>query len=45
MKFLFVLAQLGAAVLYVNQREAKCTLLIDFVLLPKLGLFLNIEQN
>jgi len=28
MKFLFVLAQLGAAVLYVNEREAKCTLLI-----------------
>jgi len=28
MKFLFVLTQLGAAVLYVNKRGAKCTLLI-----------------
>jgi len=28
MKFLFVLAQLGAAVLYFNNRKAKCTLLI-----------------
>jgi len=28
MKFLFALMQLGAAVLHVNKREAKCTLLI-----------------
>jgi len=32
MKFLFVLAQLGAAV-YVNKYEAKCTLLIVWHLL------------
>jgi len=33
MKFLFVLAQLGAAQLYVNKHEAKCTLLIVWHLL------------
>jgi len=43
MKFLFVLAQLGANMLYVNKREAKCTLRIVRHLL--LFLFTTLIEN
>jgi len=45
MKFLFVLAQLRAIAVYVNKREAKCTLLIVRHLLLFCNLFTTLTDN